>query len=42
MNINIYGSTGRIGILSLKILDKNFQNIKINLLTANNNYIKIN
>ena len=41
MNINIYGSTGRIGILSLKILDKNFQNIKINLLTANNNYIKL-
>ena len=41
MKINIFGSTGTIGVKSLKILKKNFSNIKINLLFANNNYKKI-
>ena len=37
MNINIYGSTGTIGIKSLKIINQYFKNIKINLLCCNNN-----
>ena len=41
MKINIFGSTGIIGDKSLKILKKNFSNIKINLLFANKNYKKI-
>ena len=41
MNINIYGSTGKIGSLTLDILNKYFPKIKINLLTANKNYKKL-
>ena len=41
MNINIYGSTGIIGSKSLKLIYKFFPNLKINLLTANNNYLKL-
>ena len=37
MNINIYGSTGVIGVKSLKIIKQNFPKLKINLLVANNN-----
>ncbi len=37
MNINIYGSTGTIGIKSLNIVNQYFKNIKINLLCCNNN-----
>ena len=36
--INILGSTGFIGKKTLKILENNFQNYKINFLLANNNY----
>lgn len=38
MKINIFGSTGIIGTKSLNIINKDFPNHKINLLTANNNY----
>ena len=41
MNINIFGSTGIIGSLTLKIIKEYFPEIKINLLTANNNYVKL-
>ena len=41
MIINIYGSTGIIGSKTLNILSKNFPEIKINLLCANNNYKKL-
>tara|TARA_B100000029_G_C17547812_1_gene949069 strand:+ start:644 stop:1792 length:1149 start_codon:yes stop_codon:yes gene_type:complete len=41
MNINIFGSTGIIGSKSLKILNKYFPEIKVNLLTANNNVSKL-
>ena len=41
MNINIFGSTGIIGIKSLDIIAKYFPNLKINLLVANNNYKKL-
>ena len=37
MKINIFGSTGVIGIKSLDILKYNFPEIKINLLCAKNN-----
>ena len=37
MNINIYGSTGIIGTKSLNLIDKNFPNLKINLLCAKSN-----
>ncbi len=37
MNINIYGSTGTIGLKTLEIVEKNFSNIKINLLCAKSN-----
>ena len=37
MNINIYGSTGVIGIKTLQIIDQNFPNLKINLLCAKSN-----
>ncbi len=37
MNINIYGSTGVIGTKTLKLIDKNFPNLKINLLCAKSN-----
>ena len=37
MNINIYGSTGVIGRKTLKLIDENFQNLKINLLCAKSN-----
>ena len=38
MNINIFGSTGVIGKKTLDLIDKNFPNIKINLLCAKSNY----
>ena len=41
MKINIFGSTGKIGTLSLNIIKKYFPDIKINLLTANKNYKKL-
>ena len=37
MNINIYGSTGTIGLKTLGIVEKNFSNIKVNLLCAKSN-----
>ena len=37
MNINIYGSTGTIGKKTLELIDKNFSNIKVNLLCAKSN-----
>jgi len=41
MNVNIFGSTGIIGSKSLKIINKYFPKIKINLLCANNNVHKL-
>ena len=41
MNINIFGSTGIIGSLSLDIISKYFSAYKINLLCANNNVLKL-
>ena len=40
-SINIFGSTGTIGSKTLKIINEYFPNIKINLLTANQNYKKL-
>ena len=40
-NVNIYGSTGQIGSKSLSIIKKFFPFLKINLLVANKNYIKL-
>ena len=37
MNINIYGSTGVIGRKALALIDKNFPEIKVNLLCAKSN-----
>ena len=37
MNINIYGSTGVIGTKTLALIEKNFPNLKINLLCAKSN-----
>ena len=37
-NINILGSTGSIGKRTLKIINNNFNEYKINYLLANNNY----
>ncbi len=37
MNINIYGSTGVIGKKTLFLIDKNFSNLKVNLLCAKSN-----
>ncbi len=37
MNINIYGSTGFIGRKTLKLIDNNLPNLKINLLCAKSN-----
>ena len=37
MKINIFGSTGTIGVQALDLIDKKFQNIKINLLCAKSN-----
>ncbi len=37
MKINIFGSTGEIGKKSLKIINKHFPRLKINLLCANSN-----
>jgi len=39
--INIYGSTGKIGSKTLKILKNYFPKVKVNLLVANNNYKKL-
>ena len=41
MNINIYGSTGVIGSKTLSIINKHFDNLKVNLLCANNNVDKL-
>ncbi len=38
MNINIFGSTGIIGRKTLELINKNFSDIKVNLLCANSNY----
>ncbi len=37
MNINIFGSTGIIGIKTLDLIDNYFPNLKINLLCAKSN-----
>ena len=37
MNINIYGSTGIIGKKTLSLIDKNFQNLNVDLLCAKSN-----
>tara|TARA_B100000963_G_scaffold239065_1_gene209134 strand:- start:3640 stop:4782 length:1143 start_codon:yes stop_codon:yes gene_type:complete len=37
MNINIYGSTGMIGTKTLSLIDKNFQNLRVDLLCAKSN-----
>ena len=37
MNINIYGSTGVIGIKTLELINNNFPNLKVNLLCAKSN-----
>ena len=42
MKINIFGSTGIIGIKSLEVIEKNFPNIKINLLCAKSNFKLLN
>ena len=36
--LNIFGSTGVIGVKTLNLVEKKFPKIKINLLVANNNY----
>ena len=41
MKINIFGSTGTIGLKTLNLIDKHFSNIKVNLLCANKNIKKI-
>ena len=38
MKINIFGSTGVIGKKTLELIDKDFTNIKINLICAKSNY----
>ena len=38
MKINIFGSTGVIGRKTLELIDKDFKNIKINLICAKSNY----
>ncbi len=42
MKVNIFGSTGKIGNLSLNIISKKFPKAKINLLVANSNYKILN
>ncbi len=37
MNINIFGSTGVIGTKTLNLIDKNFPNLKVNLVCAKSN-----
>ena len=37
MNINIYGSTGVIGKMTLELIDNNFPNLKVNLICAKSN-----
>ena len=41
LTINIFGSTGFIGEKTLKIINKYFPKIKINILLANKNYKKL-
>ena len=41
MILNLFGSTGVIGTKTLLLIKSNFPNIKVNLLTANNNYRKL-
>ncbi len=38
MKINIFGSTGVIGKRTLELIDKDFKNIKVNLICAKSNY----
>ena len=38
MKINIFGSTGVIGRTTLKLIDNNFQDLKVNLICAKSNY----
>ena len=38
MNINIFGSTGIIGKKTLKLIDTNFPNLKVNLICAKSNH----
>ena len=38
MKINIFGSTGVIGKKTLELIDKDFTNIKVNLICAKSNY----
>ena len=37
MKINIFGSTGHIGKLCLNLIESSFNNIKVNLLCADQN-----
>ena len=39
MIINIFGSTGTIGRKTLNLIDKNFTDLKINLLVVKSNVI---
>ena len=41
ITISILGSTGSIGLNTLKIIDKKKNKFKVNLLAANSNYSKI-
>ena len=41
LKISILGSTGSIGISTLKIIDKRKKNFNINFLSANKNYLTI-
>jgi len=41
MNINIFGSTGKIGSKTLTIIKKYFPSLKVNLLCANENVYKL-
>ena len=37
MNINIFGSTGTIGLKTLETIDESFPNLSVNLLCAKSN-----
>ena len=41
ISISILGSTGSIGLNTLKIIDKKKKKFKVNLLAANSNFSKI-
>ena len=40
-NISILGSTGSIGLTALSIIDKKKKFFKVNILSANKNYLLI-